>query len=60
MNQLSQCLFGNVVEDISSPNANPDPMKVSNFNKGLTDHLDVAYVPGEGDIKRHQSMPKLK
>ena len=60
MNQLPQCLFGNVVKDISGPNADPNPMKVSNFNKGLTDHLDVAYVPGEGDTKRHNKFAKVE
>ena len=60
MNQLPECPFGNVVADISGPNADPNSMKVSNFKKGLMDQLDIAFKPREGDTKRHKSLLRWK
>jgi hypothetical protein len=60
MNQLPQCLFANVVANISGPNADPNSIRERNFNKGLTDHLEVAYKPGAGDKKRHNALGKWK
>jgi hypothetical protein len=48
---IAACLFSNVVADISSPNVDPNPIRERNFTKGLTDHLDVAFKPSEGDTK---------
>jgi hypothetical protein len=56
MNQLPQCLFANVVADISGPNADLNPLRERNFNQGITDHLDVAFKPSEGDTKRQKSI----
>ena len=52
MNQLPQCLWANVVADISGPNADPNAVRESNFEKGFMDHLDIAFTPGQGDNKR--------
>jgi hypothetical protein len=60
MNQLPQCLFANVVVDISGPNADPNPLRDRSFQKGMTDPLDVAFKPSEGDTKRHKSFAKVE
>ena len=52
MNQLPQCLWANVVAEISGPNAYPNAIRESNFKKELVDHLEMAYKPGPGDTKR--------
>ena len=52
MNKLPQCLWANVVADISGPNADPNAMRESNFIKGVTDHVEVAFKPEQGDNKR--------
>ena len=57
MNKLPQCLFANVVADISGPNADLNAIRESNFEKGLMDHLEVAYKPGPG---RHQKDQMLR
>ena len=55
MNQLPQCLWANVVADISGPNADPNAMRESNFMKGVMDHVEVAFKPEQGDSKRTQA-----
>jgi hypothetical protein len=54
MDQLPQCLFGNVVADISGPNVDPSPMKVNNLNKGLAGQLDIAFKPRDNNTNRQQ------
>ena len=60
MSQLLQCLFTNVVADISGPNVDPNPLRDRNFQKGMTDHLEVAFKPNERDTKRHKSFAKVE
>jgi hypothetical protein len=60
MNQLPQSLFANVVEDISGPNTDLNPLRERNFQKGMTDHLELAYKPGAGDTKWHKSFAKVE
>ena len=52
MNQLPQCLWANVVANISGPNADPNAIRERNFKKGVMDHLEMAFKPGPGDTKR--------
>lgn len=54
MNELPQCLFANVVADISGPNADPNSIRERNFEKGMIDHLEMAYKPSPGETKRHK------
>jgi hypothetical protein len=60
MNQLPQCLFANVAADISGLNANPNPLRDRNFQKGMTDHLELAFKPSVGGTKRHKSFAKVE